>query len=104
MHKGEKSECPNITYQAISVKIMPDSLASNLSFPEGLWPSAAATKMLAEDSSASMSSPHKKRPFGPPVLLSREPEQIDSGTRDLLSLESEDESGKHVLLLYSTWN
>ena len=104
MCKGEKSERPNITYQAISVKIMADSLASNFSFPEGLRPSAAATKMPAEDSGASMSSPRKKRAFGPPVLLSREPEQIDSGTRDPLSLESEDEPGKHVLLLYSTWN
>ena len=104
MRKGEKSERPNITYQAISVKIMANSLASNFSFPEGLRLSAAATKMPAEDSSASMSAPRKKRAFGPPVLLSHEPEQIDSRTRDPLSLESEDEPGKHVLLLYSTWN
>ena len=104
MCKGEKSERPNITYQAISVKIMADSLASNLSFPEGLWPSAAATKIPAEDSGASMSTPRKKCAFGLLVLLSREPEQIDSRTQDPLSLESEDEPGKHVLLLYSTWN
>ena len=51
-------------------------------------------KMPAVDSGTSMGSPPKKHAFGP---LSRESEQIDSGTRDLLSLESEDGSGKYAL-------
>ena len=102
--EGKKGQYPNITAQTTGVKTMADSLAPNRSFPEGLQSPAAATEIPAEDSSVSMGSPHKKRAFGPLLPLTRESEQIVSGMRDPLSLEPEDESRKHVLLLYTTWN
>jgi hypothetical protein len=75
---------------------MADSSSPHRSFPEGHQPSVAAMEMPA-DSGTSMGSPPKKHASGPPLLLSRESEQIDSGTRDPLSLEPEGESGKYVL-------
>jgi hypothetical protein len=94
--QGKKCQYLNITSQTISAKIMADSSSLHCSFSEGHQPSVAAMKMLA-DSGTSMGSPPKKHAFGPPLLLSHESEQIDFRTWDLLSLESEGESGKYVL-------
>jgi hypothetical protein len=77
--QGKKCQYSNITSQTISAKIMADSSSLHRSFPEGHQPSFAATEMLA-DSGTSMGSPPKKHAFGPPLLLSHESEQIDSGT------------------------
>ena len=84
---------------------MADSFSPHRSFTEGYRPSVATTEVPAESSGASIVSPPRKHAFGPLPPLSRGSEQIDSGTLDPLSLESEDEFGKYVMcLLYATWN
>jgi len=103
--KNFKCHTPNTASQRIPLNhaahaTMANPLFLNHPFPEDWQQAPAPMDLPTKDSGSqmgSLTSSKRKKVAGKVALLSRESEQGDVEMRSLLSLESEDETGKSAL-------